>query len=577
MVDLEKVIRDVNTKHGLSFQPSSHPTEDGNSYIACFSGNYLSYGEISIAFEASFPYALPDIFIKNTSKPHVHVTPGGKICLTDESALLLDINSPEQLVVDCLDRVAQILSILPGTDDYQEELKKEFLSYWGIYTPGIIYFSILQIPKKEGLIQEFPLFKYGKTLLLANSTDDANRYICETLGLDSAAAVDKPEEYALVIGLKQGCAFPSPFKQHNWFSVMDYIRDNTDTQTSRQFFKLINARVKNKIINIIFISSGTDGNILFGVVVGFSNRRKTPMKSSIKTSVMQINLLREDRDYLLARGGSALSLTDKRVLLLGCGSVGGYLANNLCQMGITQIDLLDKDNFKSENVYRHFMGYDALRRPGSKGKADLLRGILSDKYPDMDIDSMNYQDRSVEAVILSNPERLSQYNLVISALGEPTINLAINKALVENNIPTPFIVCFNEPYGIGGHVITTNLSQESCLRCYYSDLLEGTLRPFRGSLVAPDQNFKKSLSGCSSTFVPYSALDSQQTAIHAAHKAIDVLTGKLNRNNFFTWRGDSSLLISEGYEVSDFYNLENPSDEITNPKCPVCQRRHSVP
>lgn len=271
-----------------------------------------------------------------------------------------------------------------------------------------------------------------------------------------------------------------------------------------------------------------------------------------------------------------LSLAERSVLLLGCGSVGGYLANNLCQMGITQLGLLDKENYGSENVYRHFMGYDVLRRPGSKNKADLLQGILSDKYPGMDIDSMNYQDRSVESVILSHPERLSQYDLVISALGEPTINLAINKILIENGITAPFIVGFNEPYGIGGHVITTNLSRESCLCCYYSDLLEGTLQPFHGSLVAPGQNFKKSLSGCASTFVPFSALDSQQTAIHAARKAIDVLTGQLKQNNFFTWRGDSFLLISKGYEVSDFFNLENSSEGITNPICPVCQRRHSV-
>lgn len=303
MIDLEKVIWYVNIKQGLSFQPSSFPTGDGNSYIACFSGNYLSYGEITIAFKASFPYTLADIFIKNTSEPHVHVAHDGKVCLTDESSLLLDVDRPEQLVIDCLDQTAKILSITPGTDVYKNELRKEFLSYWGIFSSGTVYSSILQTPKNERLIQEFPLFRYKKSLLLANSVDDANRYFCETLGLGSVAAADKPEKYALVIGLKQDCVFPSPFMQHNWFSVMSYIRDNTDAETSRHFFKRMNTRVKNKSVNIIFISRGTDVDVLFGVIVEFSNQRKTPMKRSITANVIQLSIIREDRNYLLARGG----------------------------------------------------------------------------------------------------------------------------------------------------------------------------------------------------------------------------------------------------------------------------------
>jgi hypothetical protein len=245
-------------------------------------------------------------------------------------------------------------------------------------------------------------------------------------------------------------------------------------------------------------------------------------------------------------------------------------------MGVTQIDLVDKDIFHAENVHRHFIGYDALRRTGTHFKADLLKDILTDKYPYVDIDSMNYRDQSVEKVVLAHPERLSHYDLIISALGEPTINLSINQLLIEKCIHTPFIVCFNEPYGIGGHVITTNLSHESCLRCYYSDLVEGSLQSFLGSLVAPGQNFKKSLSGCAGTFVPFSTLDSQQTAIHASHKAMEVLTGRLSQNDLFTWRGDPSLLISSGFKVSEYFSSPSPAIKFTNARCPVCQGRNSI-
>ena len=194
-----------------------------------------------------------------------------------------------------------------------------------------------------------------------------------------------------------------------------------------------------------------------------------PIKASRSRTVLQVNVIRRDYDFLLSRCGASPSLKDKRVLLLGCGSVGSFLANNLCQMGITQLDILDKDTFSADNVYRHFMGFEAVKQKATLYKSDLLRNILSEKYAYLDIDSLNYIDRTVESAILENPNRLFQYDLIISALGEPTLNLAINDLLMTHQISVPFIVCFNEPYGIGGHVITTNISNESCLRCFYTD------------------------------------------------------------------------------------------------------------
>lgn len=90
-----------------------------------------------------------------------------------------------------------------------------------------------------------------------------------------------------------------------------------------------------------------------------------------------------------------------------------------------------------------------------------------------------------------------------------------------------------------------------------------------------EQNFKKSLSGCSGTFVPYSTLDSQQTAIYAARKAVAVLNGTLTHNDFYTWRGDATLLESQGFHVSAYFGAGSLSEQFVNTKCPTCKRRHS--
>ena len=354
------------------------------------------------------------------------------------------------------------------------------------------------------------------------------------------------------------------------------ILKNTDKETRQKFWDLASKPVTKTIVWLIFVVPAADkaeGDIVFGVSVGINNIHKMPIKASRSRTVLQVNVIRRDYDFLLSRCGASPSLKDKRVLLLGCGSVGSFLANNLCQMGITQLDILDKDTFSVDNVYRHFMGFEAVKQKATLYKSDLLRNILSEKYAYLDIDSLNYIDRTVENVILENPDRLFQYDLIISALGEPTLNLAINDLLVTHQISVPFIVCFNEPYGIGGHVITTNISNESCLRCFYTDPTCGTLCSFRGSLVGANQIFKKSISGCSGTFVPYNTLDSQQTALYTARKAVEVLTGKLTYNDFYTWRGDASLLISQGFNVSEYFHSNAEIKHFSNSNCPICQGR----
>lgn len=569
MVDIDSVVQKVNMQEGLSFLP----VESESPYVAMYSGEYHGYGQLKIGFLPSFPYSLPSIFILKSTPPRLHVDSKGKICLTDESSLLLNVGKPDQLVIESLRLAERVLSLKPGSAEYQAELKKEFLFYWGLRERGITIWSILPI-QRGAIIQQVPLYPYNKSYILAPSAAEANSFLCDHYGLPPLSDPEKEQETAWVIPLKDGAITPSPFIMYTWSDIIRYLRENAEEDTRRQFWELTSPFVKNALLHLIFIVPNVSGDIVFGFDVLIENKRKLPIKASLTHAVLQVNIARFDYDFLLSRCGATPSLQDKRVLLLGCGSVGGFLANNLCQMGVTQLDLLDKDVFCADNIHRHFIGFEAFKQP-AKAKADLLRNILNDKYAFVDIDSLNYIDRSVEHSILENPERLAQYDLIISALGEPTLNLAINDLLVEHGIRVPFLVCFNEPYGVGGHVITTNLSDESCLRCFYSDPTYGTLRPFLGSLVAQEQSFKKSLSGCSGTFVPYSTLDSQQTAIFAARKAVAILNGSLTHNDFYTWRGDSRLLESQGYSVSDYFRASPLSEQFINTKCPTCERRRS--
>ncbi|WP_283606665.1 ThiF family adenylyltransferase [Faecalispora anaeroviscerum] len=570
--EIADIVNKLNLKRNVNFElcDSTRP-----KYLCEYSGLVkLATNEnlhLRISFSEYFPLSLPEIYVDDTSIFRAHVGISGKLCLFDSSAILVKQNMEGQILIDCFDQAMTILNIVPGSKKYNDEVCREFDSYWMAVRTKKTY-SCLNTG--DILFGEYPMVISKGISVVANTKNEAEAILQNNFEL--TIDQDTFERTCIVVRIRNSSSMIPLAKQYKWSTIRRYITENTSSSVKRQFRKFINKKVKHFIRYLLLIYPAKDGEILFGFRLEFNNSRFSKIENSLSCKVENTFCERLDYNYLLSRGGAASSLKNKSVLLLGCGSVGGYIANDLCQVGITNLDILDDDFFQAENIHRHLLGFDSLQPNQYKYKSDLVKKELESKFLYADIDSMNFADRSVQAFI-QEPLRLSHYDLIISALGEPTLNLEINKILVSHNIDTPFLCCFNEPYGIGGHVIISNIDKHSCMQCLYTDPISSELVPFRGSLVAPDQIFKKNLSGCSSSFVPYSCLDSQQTAIYASRKSIEILTGKLMHNQIITWFGNADEFLSKGFAVSEFYTNNHQKKYFesainTSKNCPVCTK-----
>ena len=49
------------------------------------------------------------------------------------------------------------------------------------------------------------------------------------------------------------------------------------------------------------------------------------------------------------------ALKDKKVLVLGCGGLGGYIIENLLRMGVGAITAVDGDSFDESNLNRQLL------------------------------------------------------------------------------------------------------------------------------------------------------------------------------------------------------------------------------
>lgn len=149
-----------------------------------------------------------------------------------------------------------------------------------------------------------------------------------------------------------------------------------------------------------------------------------------------------------------------KALILGCGSGGGKVAQDLVMSGIPNLTLVDHDIIGPENVIRHVCG----RRFIGMKKIDALAEVLWDRNPDAKIDR-------IEADIMTLPhidKLIAAADVVVLATDNDPSRYKVNELCVRHEIP--FVVGRVFTRGIGGEVFSYRPQSSGCLACLESVL-----------------------------------------------------------------------------------------------------------
>ncbi len=258
-----------------------------------------------------------------------------------------------------------------------------------------------------------------------------------------------------------------------------------------------------------------------------------------------VKIIQHTKEFLLPRSGGTLDFQNKSILLVGCGSVGSFIARQLVQTGIGQLTLSDPDIFKADNLYRHNLSMLF----NNHYKSQALKFELEYKYP---------YTRTVAQILelMKIPkEVLIEQDLIIVAIGNPTQERAFNEYLKKEKINVNVIYTWLEGYGLGGHAVYVDSTMENgCLQCNYLDLNEEVpILHSNMNFLYPNQNVTKDIGGCGTLFLPYSHLDAEQTALMVSRIAIDVLSNKLNSSVRISWKGPSTDAEEKGLNLTHRY------------------------
>ena len=88
--------------------------------------------------------------------------------------------------------------------------------------------------------------------------------------------------------------------------------------------------------------------------------------------------------------------TNKKILVIGCGSIGGYLIWELVKSGFEDLMIVDDDLLSEENIFRHLLGMEYV----SKYKCVAIEEYIRKNIPEVSIKSL--AEKCEEAVLEGN-------------------------------------------------------------------------------------------------------------------------------------------------------------------------------
>jgi molybdopterin/thiamine biosynthesis adenylyltransferase len=249
--------------------------------------------------------------------------------------------------------------------------------------------------------------------------------------------------------------------------------------------------------------------------------------------------------------------------------VGGHIVFALARAGVLDLTLVDPDSLAKENTFRHALG---MQHQG-KTKVAALKEAIEGQLPYVRVKTIAMR---IEGALRAGTINLTDYDLVVLATGNPTVELMVNERLHRLTKGPPAVIAWVEPLGIGGHaLLTNNGSHTGCFECLYTTPEGEWEGANRAAFAERDQSFGRAWDGCGTLHTPFGAIDAEQTAILAARLVVEALTGKEMGNPLVSWKGDATAFTAAGLRLSARYAFSDDEQHrqryaYPNGRCSIC-------
>lgn len=428
-----------------------------------------------------------------------HLSADGYLCYLAIESVIFDFFDPIRQTMACLDRAEQILEdILAGK--MVEDLAEEFHVTWGS--------TSCMLDVNESRRGGLEAYAVGQKVTLV--TDDKTRTGAK---LDAMGfGLPRNELSAFRVGTKSR---PMPL-QGKWppRTVQAFLQwQNTlDTRCSKKIEQRLLDMFRGKATRVLVLIDSPV--VQYGIEVELQRQplglgKRTSLREDLyRLAIRRISVYRIDDRYLAGRNlPGSKTLAGLKVGLIGCGTVGGYLAEMLAKVGAGtvggKLTLVDKGSFEPGNLGRHRLGFNALLM----SKAEAMRDELRRVAPGIDLVAIAGDAKQVV---------LGPLDLLIDATGEQGLTDWLTWKYADR---APFLSVWVEGAGVAVRALMKSKPQQACPRCVSQAPLKDQYRVFD---VPPEVIIKG--HGCEGLYVPFPA----STSVQAAALAMEMVQAWLD-------------------------------------------------
>lgn len=509
-----------------------------------------------------FPHSLPLIFTTKNLPEFPHFIEGTNLtslCLGYEEDFNLYESSPESIISETLDKFFKLLNL--SIDQQNNEFFKEFLHFWHKKTDVNKKVKLYVKPKQNA--EEIYI---NETLKKDNSKRIAKEKLrlayTEDIFINSSnfkSGTTLKGVYIPLINLSVLSPFPE-----KW-SIRELLNLNI---SSESYNFLRNYSIDKDYVWIVF-SMKLENNfeIMFTAMIKFKSKEKSTLLKKLNNDLKEITPYyskRYDIDYLCQRTSGNLNGIGKNISLIGCGSLGSYIATELCKLGIEKLNLFDSDILMPENLLRHTLGilFEGIN------KASGLKTKLEFSYPQIKVNS--YSEKINSKNILEN--NFEESDLIIFAIGNSTTQLLINDILAKNKFTKPVLYTWLDSFGTGCHALFVDYSKKGCYKCLslnengnFSEKSKITFSKNSNDIIYGD--------GCGGTFTPYGNVILLKGTSMIISIILDFFNGKsYDKNPLFSIKNypQENIKYTDRYSKNEVELLE--SYDFIIERCDVCGR-----
>lgn len=517
-----------------------------------------------------FPFSPPRfVTARDLALQYPHVGADGVICLLAPNDIYIPKGDGGGFI-NLLDQADSAL-LAGASGANPTDFHEEFLSYWSVFCGARFHrlkyaYSILDL--SAPCIQSIFYHQRKSTVVFSGTEEEGREWLMNLLGIEKEREFDK--------GLQGGgtCLVwlsaplhPREFPRTGGeiFKLALQAAGDSADQLREYLLKIPPCRNETNL-PILFGFEGADGPVLAGLHalepwrfdgIGAKGQlyhsRPRPNRIACRGGeyrstvgrlfynpsipVEPFNVTRADPAWIHFRGGrgDAFDLASLSVAIIGCGSLGSRLAEQLARNGVGRLILYDGESLSVGNVGRHLLGMKYVDRE----KVTALAGYLKRSFPHLKVDAFPTDWRSAR-VDKEAWKRLQSQELIISLTGDMTSDMTLNYFARQESMFPAVIYGRTEAYGCAGHAVL--IDGGPCLQCGI-----GSDGNFLDHAVYWPKSPLKKAPACGEVFAPYGSVETGPIVSMIARLALDHLMGRLDHSSAYrVWLAHESLVRESG-------------------------------